>query len=574
MTLIYLFFTFSCFAQISINNSDYIYVDSLFLYTDASIDLKTIESHIYLRNNAQLLQGGLGALENTGLGSLSVYQSGNVNEYAYNYWCSPVGTNAVNNSTNNSFALNLIGDPDTAINNTAYVSANFSTSNSGTTNPLVISDRWLYTFELGANASFNWNYIGSSGIISPGLGFTMKGTTNSNNAQRYEFRGKPNSSTISNTVAAGEVVLVGNPYPSGFDILKFIHDSDNIDAIDGTLFFWEQDLNILSHYTKDYQGGYATYTVTSDGLLETFVPAPFSTYNNDGTMNSTGYGVGSKTVSRYLSIGQGFMVVGKADTSGVVQTKNSYRVFSNTAQIPNEFYKTLENKKQVATTYRQFRLNIDFESLYTRQLVYNFNEYASDNFDYGLEIKKFSVLPNDAYWTQNDELYVAKAAIFSENLSIPIVLDLSTGATLNFRLFDVQNFDEQQAIYLFDTIETISYNLTAQDVLLNLSAGKYTDRFKIIFQSKKLSILDENSSTAGFSIFYEKENAKIKIINRKAILLYSAALYNASGMQVFHKLIKKDDLIILVSVNNLAPGVYFLKCAMGKLIKNFKFIVY
>jgi hypothetical protein len=111
-------------------------------------------------------------------------------------------------------------------------------------------------------------------------------------------------------------------------------------------------------------------------------------------------------------------------------------------------------------------------------------------------------------------------------------------------------------------------------VLLNLSAGKYTDRFKIIFQSKKLSILDENSSTAGFSIFYEKENAKIKIINRKAILLYSAALYNASGMQVFHKLIKKDDLIILVSVNNLAPGVYFLKCAMGKLIKNFKFIVY
>jgi hypothetical protein len=427
---------------------------------------------------------------------------------------------------------------------------------------------------LGANASFNWNYIGSSGIISPGLGFTMKGTTNSNNAQRYEFRGKPNSSTISNTVAAGEVVLVGNPYPSGFDILKFIHDSDNIDAIDGTLFFWEQDLNILSHYTKDYQGGYATYTVTSDGLLETFVPAPFSTYNNDGTMNSTGYGVGSKTVSRYLSIGQGFMVVGKADTSGVVQTKNSYRVFSNTAQIPNEFYKTLENKKQVVTTYRQFRLNIDFESLYTRQLVYNFNEYASDNFDYGLEIKKFSVLPNDAYWTQNDELYVAKAAIFSENLSIPIVLDLSTDATLNFRLFDVQNFDEQQAIYLFDTIETISYNLTAQDVLLNLSAGKYTDRFKIIFQSKKLSILDENSSTAGFSIFYEKENAKIKIINRKAILLYSAALYNASGMQVFHKLIKKDDLIILVSVNNLAPGVYFLKCAMGKLIKNFKFIVY
>ena len=34
-------------------------------------------------------------------------------------------------------------------------------------------------------------------------------------------------------------------------------------TIDGSLFYWEQDLSVMAHHTEDYAGGYATYTISA-----------------------------------------------------------------------------------------------------------------------------------------------------------------------------------------------------------------------------------------------------------------------------------------------------------------------
>ena len=64
-----------------------------------------------------------------------------------------------------------------------------------------------------------WIHVQSATSINPGEGFTMKGTAGSGDAQRYDFRGKPNNGTISVSVENNQFTLTGNPYPSALDAL-------------------------------------------------------------------------------------------------------------------------------------------------------------------------------------------------------------------------------------------------------------------------------------------------------------------------------------------------------------------
>src|SRR5690606_17437444 len=99
-TLILLITYSISFAQtdLYVSNNSYIYVDGTAftsgpnvapLFVNSRIQLAGVNSYIYLRNEAQLLQSN--SIGNEGVGKLSVYQTGTSNTYMYNYWCSPVG---------------------------------------------------------------------------------------------------------------------------------------------------------------------------------------------------------------------------------------------------------------------------------------------------------------------------------------------------------------------------------------------------------------------------------------------------------------------------------------------------
>ena len=70
----------------------------------------------------------------------------------------------------------------------------------------------------------------------------MKGTSGSGNAQRYDFRGKPNNGTIAVSVLNNKITLVRNPYPSAIDALAYIHDTENASVISGALFIGNKTL--------------------------------------------------------------------------------------------------------------------------------------------------------------------------------------------------------------------------------------------------------------------------------------------------------------------------------------------
>src|SRR5690606_20372464 len=286
--------------------------------------------NFYLRNQSQLLQGTAGAGTNVGLGNLSVYQEGTTNNFQYNYWCSPVGV-PDGNAANSNFGITRLFRPSVADKVTS-TAANIITGLNGSATNLTISNRWIWKYiaeNVYAPGTGGWIFVGSTPTVEPGLGFTMKGTSgtdnlvsdtndgvqnkpNANFGQRYDFRGKPNDGNMTATVSNANgtsyinLTLVGNPYPSAINLNHYLLENSgfNIDAsgnitnpgspvnpqINNTAYFWEHDKSNNTHLVGGYVGGYGTYVPSMGNITTpgTYTSAPMNTYSNDGESSTPG----------------------------------------------------------------------------------------------------------------------------------------------------------------------------------------------------------------------------------------------------------------------------------------------
>ncbi|WP_047545884.1 T9SS type A sorting domain-containing protein [Psychroserpens sp. Hel_I_66] len=582
------------FAQLTVRNDAFIFVDGVAftegtdvapLFVTGAVNLNETNSKIYLRNEAQLLQGDA-VSTNSGVGELSVQQNGNTNQWAYNYWCSPVGNNSAA-SGNEPSRVNLIDESST----TSLTDSNdafFTTAYDGIASPLTISNRWLYKFE-AFDEYAEWEALNETSNITVGLGFTMKGMGTSltlgASSQQYDFRGKPNSGTITNNIAAGQFTLIGNPYPSSLDAADFLWDAQNVNLFDiaapgvttGVLYFWEQAPNSNSHFIEDYVGGYASYTCTqpdgSDNVVESFVPAPYLFYFADGTVN-TPPGIpanGFKVSRRYLPVGQGFMVEGAAGipSSSQVYVKNSHRNFYKESSTNSEFFRTtMSNTEEDPTAsqydengyfivpegYGRFRLAASFNGLYSRELLANFHQTATNGFDYGMEAKLSETFPTDINWTSDDNNYVIQAHSFDIELVIPLKVKVETQQQITFGIFDIQNFDESQSIYIHDIDNGIYVNLKEQNYSINLEPGEYQNRFEITFQAETLST--EDIADLDFDVFQNIRNSELTIMNPNGLDITSISLVDVSGKRVIHNHNAGHETEYRFSTKTLSNGVY------------------
>ena len=342
----------TAFSQMYVSPNSYVFVNDQYMYVNQDVNIQGT-GNFYLRNTSQLLQGGSGAGANAGAGDLSVFQEGTVNNFQYNYWCSPVG-NASAAVGNEAFGITMLNRPTGLTTSTAATILPTNNYN-GTASPLAIAPYWIWRF-ITSNAYAQWAYVGAATAINAGEGFTMKGTSGTDNTiaqvaenvqnnagdkQRYDFRGKPNDGTISVAVSNGNFTLVGNPYPSAVDLNMYLRadapgpdllwgTADDVGlnntSIDGTAYFWEQ-VAVNSHYLNQYEGGYGTYTPGSG-----YTPADFWNYNGDGTYNVNLVPAGTANLHlRFTPIGQGFMVRG--DGAGTATMRNSYRVFRRETDV-------------------------------------------------------------------------------------------------------------------------------------------------------------------------------------------------------------------------------------------------
>ena len=584
-------FSTAAFAQVYVSPNSYVYVNDRMVFVKQDIDLQS-NGNIYLRNEAQLLQGSTGSSANKGAGKLSVFQEGTVNNFAYNYWCSPVGEATVTPG-NSRFNASMLHRPTNNVNSTQAVLLGSGSSNSvlnGTASPtFAIADRWIFKY-VAQSAYSGWlSASGSTATIESGLGFTMKGsagtdniytdagqTNNPGGRQRYDFRGKPNDGNISNTVEPGKQTLIGNPYPSAIDLKAFLMAANNTTKI---AYFWEQDPTTNSHLVASYKGGYGTYsplatggvTDPTHGYMGVYVPPNFYAYDGAGTQLAGAGTSGTAFQRRFSPIGQGFLVEGTA--SGNVVMSNNFRVYMKEGSYSN-FNRNANNNangflpeiESVAgydyTTVNtqeppQIRFNTLLNNQGVKQTVLVMLDGASDGVELGMDAKSLDQAAVDMYFALDNSQYVVSVIDFDVNKKVPVGFKTNIPATFRMRVSEIINFEEAENIYLHDKQTDTYHDIKNADYEFNLPAGTVDTRYEITFVD---ALLGSNELSAdAFGVFQNNDRQVLTVANPNQMNIKSVTLYDMGGKQIFNKTKLGTKENYEFQTSGISEAVYIVK---------------
>ena len=513
----------------TINNDQVLTVNN-YLNIDGVLDLE---------GESQLLQPMGSEVDYSGTGALHRDQQGTTNLFNYNYWGSPVSTNG------SSYQIGALHD---GVNPVNWTGADDAT---GSTNPVTLSNRWLYLYENHTAGNYaDWNIINQTYNIPVGLGFTMKGSGVGDpitDFQNYTFVGQPNNGTITTPVTGGNEALVGNPYPSAIDADLFI--LDNVGSITGPLYFWEHSKTNASHITADYEGGYATYSLTG-GVAATTPPIGL------GSIGSV-----SLIPRKHITVGQGFYVTGDAD-GGNITFNNSQRAFVKETPSTSVFLRT-DDYTDTSDLIKRVRLSFTSPEGALRPLLLGFtpNNEASEGFDYGYDALNTDYYPSDMSFIIEGEKYVIQGvgAFTTENM-YPVTIDLGTSGNIQIALEELENFDEEIDVFIYDALLGTYTRINTTNYQVALDPGSHSDRYFISFKDgSALNTPDEQFSnivinylTATSEIYINvPTSVDIKQVYLVNLLGQTVKSWNGTNAPLSHE--------CRLPVNKISEGTYIIK---------------
>jgi hypothetical protein len=610
-------FAFTCIAnaQLFVKDGSYVFMTNQYMTVMQDVNLNNT-GQFYLRNTAQLLQKGVGNSLNTGTGKLSVFQEGTVNNFQFNYWCSPVG----NGAAGNPFGIALLNRPTGLISSTAaeiLPGTNLNgTATGGTSGTMQIASYWIWKFVSLSSDYANWQPVGNAQTINPGEGFTMKGTsgtdvlvadadgvTNKTGLQqRYDFRGRPNDGNVSVAISNGNLTLVGNPYPSAINLNMYLiehtgrqYDPNtgvvsagvNPDVIDGSAYFWEHSKSTTSHNMDTYVGGYGTYVANGVNVATpgTWTAATWATYDGAGNQVSTGATTGSSFKRQFCPIGQGFMVKGIA--SGTSIMKNKYRAFvrENNNVIDGSTFERNTNTNLNTTTTKswddipnmadldytqisrlpvpQIKLLTILNNEFSTEVAMAFNPNTTDNYDIGYDgISPDSNGDNLVYFGQNnyDKKCVITTLPFDIEKRIPIAFKCAAQSTFKVKVSEIINFTDSENVYIYDKETGVYHDIKNGEFNSSLPAGDNNTRFEVTF--KKLDVLPNELNILvadSFEVFQNNKNSMLTIANSLGRDVLNCEVYDISGKLVINKKNLGTNNLIELPTGSLSDGVYIVR---------------
>ncbi|WP_430411227.1 GEVED domain-containing protein [Kordia sp.] len=556
-----------------------------------------VDGVLKLNGESQLIQQTHSDLATSSAGYIERDQQGTASRYTYNYWSSPV---SVINTTSNNLDFTLGGVFLDGTTPASPAAITWTADENGIVGPpITLSTRWIYKFVNGADEDYNaWQFVRNTGAISPGEGYTMKGTSATaaeREEQNYVFRGKPNNGDITvSPLGDTNLYLVGNPYPSALDADLFIEDNPNME---GTIYFWEH-WGGGTHTLLDYQGGYATYASMGPGMG---VGTPAMSHPALGAAGS-----GEKTPKRYIPVGQGFFVQGDNNAGNGVTTtvefNNSQRLFIpeyisifefstfvrgtnddpsldvGTSVIPENENRTtthtdvsaedddtvtlddIYEEYNIVKDYREkIRLGYTNPQGFHRQIVVVSHREASDAVVRGEEGESIYVASDDMYWyLENDEYVIQTINKFHNSREIALGFVSENGGTGTINIDQLENIDSSLEIYIKDLLNGTTHDLKAGNFNITLPAGETNDRYALVFQPENTLSVNDQILQNGITMYTDTETEEIVITNNTDIQLEGIDMHTILGQQILSLKDGMNQNTIRIPINDKASGIYII----------------
>jgi hypothetical protein len=330
----------------------------------------------------------------------------------------------------------------------------------------------------------------------------------------------------------------------------------------------------MTHNLAQYQGGYATRTLV--GGVPPVSPSGIS-----------GLGSSTRTPGRFIPVGQGFFVSANA-TGGNIEFNNSQRAFvkednagSNPLFRQNSNATTAANNTNAEdayteTAFEKIRLGFNSNNNFHRELLMGFmNENATAGIDAGYDAVCMDNLPNDMYFmNEGAKLVIAGESYFDQHASYPLRIKTNSEGPVSIVLDGTENFNADQAIYIYDALTAIYHDLRYDTVSTTLAAGETNDRFFLKFNKGGALAVGGFTTNNTLEVAYASANNNLVIRNTTASTqIEEVTLYNLIGQAVASCKVNSNDSKIELNVPQLSAGTYIVRTKTSEGVSSKKILI-
>jgi hypothetical protein len=371
---------------------------------------------------------------------------------------------------------------------------------------------------------------GKGYIIRAPNGFPSAGT---GNIFEGIFEGVPNNGLITLPAQGGSSNwnLIGNPYPAAIDANKFLLANSNV--LDGTIRFWTH--NTLPSAIPSYPGfPIHALNYSSDD---------YATYNLSGSIGipSNNTGNNNSTPGRFIGAGQSFMIEGGSLSGNVVFNNEMRKVeigYNNSQFFRNGF----SNENEVDR--KRLWLELIHQNGKFNQTMVGYIEGATNDLDWGYDamVRNSGSLSINSFVGDNKLSIQGKALPFSTNDIIPLGFTTSLSGEFLIKLYQYDDFFEDQPVFLFDKYTNIFYNIKEEMYAFTSDSGIFDDRFELRFTDENLS-LNPNLYSNNTILCYKKDN--FIMIKSKDTQINTVQIFDSAGRFLYEeKDINKTELLV------------------------------
>ena len=413
-----------------------------------------------------------------------------------------------------------------------------------------VANQAIGSFYSGQGPKYSWNTLANNGngngtytgqgnwanppaTMAPGIGYIVRGSSSFGMAAHNilsTFTGIPNNGTIPVTVYRGNYTgagytgangipvnnlddnynLLGNPYPSAIDALKFLDDNKGI--IEGNVKLWKHGFDPSNGASNPFYGSFAYNYSASDYV----------------TINATG--ATDKDITPIIKSGQAFFVhmLDGPSHNKLIRFNNSMRTKDGQAFANDAFFRTSNNQDTTSETIERNRIWLDLidanNIAETTLLGYvtsatDAKESAFDAIASSLPMGIYSLIENENFIIQGRSLP------FQTNDQVAIGFNVHAAGNYKIAINTVDGLflETNQDIYLEDKTTNIIHNLKTSPYSFATTAGTFHDRFVLRYTNETLG--QEDFTTIDVKV-YATESITVMAGNQ---IIKSVKVYDLLG---------------------------------------------
>lgn len=352
------------------------------------------------------------------------------------------------------------------------------------------------------------------------------------------FTGVPNNGE--KTIAVGgpnTFNLIGNPYPSAIDAVKFLNVNSSV--LGGTIYFWTHNTAIRNKVVGAENEGSGDLVFIQDDY------ASFNRTGGVGTAPAISEPAPKRIPNGMIAAGQSFFTTSTATAGTLVTFNNDMRIGASYLNNSQFFRTKASEKNNVATDRSRIWLNLTNKQNAFKQTLVGYIDGATNDFDTAFDGLSFNANAIINFYSVNNAAnYViqGRALPFEQNDLVPLGYSSTVEGEFAISIDNLDGLFTTQNVFLEDKNTNTIHNLKTSPYSFQTTIGTFNDRFVLRYTDKTLGV--EDVIADGNKVFVTVKNKQLKVTAGKEDIK-SVTIYSILGKQIyFKKDITSKELVI------------------------------